>query len=433
MFAGRIGADLARELPAQAEPVPVEVETGLVDPAGREELARQMSAGAGVIRTDTSLHAAALALAAARTEGRRAAAGGLGRDQPAHGLDRPGRRGGPARGDPRLPLAGGLPGPGRRALARAPAGGPRHRRGAHRDLPGGRMSTRADERGEQRDERAGSGVPGRPRPAGAGRGPGRRGGRDVGGDRAGRPDRGRRPGRPGGRGRRRPAGRRGSVRRGGSAGGGRAGRPRRGPGRERRRAGHRDRPDPLAAHRRAHRAQPALPPVRGRHRDRAVGRRGRRHRCRDPRHPQDHARPAGAGEVRGALRRRAEPPDVPVRRRAGQGQPRARRRRRGEGVRAGPGRVPGPAGGGRVRHGGAGAGGGRGRRRPGPARQHDAGGDGRGGRDHPARGRTDRGLAAGSRLDRAAAVAETGVDYISVGALTHSAPILDIALDLRES
>jgi succinate dehydrogenase/fumarate reductase flavoprotein subunit len=44
------------------------VETGLVDPAGREELARQMSAGAGVIRTDTSLHAAALALAAARTE-----------------------------------------------------------------------------------------------------------------------------------------------------------------------------------------------------------------------------------------------------------------------------------------------------------------------------------------------------------------------------
>ncbi len=32
----------------------------------------------------------------------------------------------------------------------------------------------------------------------------------------------------------------------------------------------------------------------------------------------------------------------------------------------------------------------------------------------------------------AAAVAATGVDYISVGALTHSAPILDIALDLRE-
>jgi L-aspartate oxidase len=69
VFAGRIGADLARGLPPQADPVPADVETGLVDPAGREELARQMSAGAGVIRTDTSLHAAARALAAARTEG----------------------------------------------------------------------------------------------------------------------------------------------------------------------------------------------------------------------------------------------------------------------------------------------------------------------------------------------------------------------------
>lgn len=33
-------------------------------------------------------------------------------------------------------------------------------------------------------------------------------------------------------------------------------------------------------------------------------------------------------------------------------------------------------------------------------------------------------------LDRAAEVARTGVDYLSVGALTHSAPILDLALDL---
>lgn len=39
----------------------------------------------------------------------------------------------------------------------------------------------------------------------------------------------------------------------------------------------------------------------------------------------------------------------------------------------------------------------------------------------------------GLTLDRAQDVAATGVDYISVGALTHSAPILDIALDLRES
>jgi nicotinate-nucleotide pyrophosphorylase (carboxylating) len=39
----------------------------------------------------------------------------------------------------------------------------------------------------------------------------------------------------------------------------------------------------------------------------------------------------------------------------------------------------------------------------------------------------------GLTLDKAAAVAATGVDYISVGALTHSAKVLDIALDLRES
>ncbi|GAA0994262.1 hypothetical protein GCM10009555_086440 [Acrocarpospora macrocephala] len=39
----------------------------------------------------------------------------------------------------------------------------------------------------------------------------------------------------------------------------------------------------------------------------------------------------------------------------------------------------------------------------------------------------------GLTLDVARAVAETGVDYLSVGALTHSAPALDIALDLRSA
>lgn len=34
-------------------------------------------------------------------------------------------------------------------------------------------------------------------------------------------------------------------------------------------------------------------------------------------------------------------------------------------------------------------------------------------------------------LERAAEVAATGVDYLSVGGLTHSSPILDLALDLR--
>jgi nicotinate-nucleotide pyrophosphorylase (carboxylating) len=38
----------------------------------------------------------------------------------------------------------------------------------------------------------------------------------------------------------------------------------------------------------------------------------------------------------------------------------------------------------------------------------------------------------GLRLDNAREVAGTGVDYLAVGALTHSAPILDIACDLRE-
>jgi nicotinate-nucleotide pyrophosphorylase (carboxylating) len=37
----------------------------------------------------------------------------------------------------------------------------------------------------------------------------------------------------------------------------------------------------------------------------------------------------------------------------------------------------------------------------------------------------------GLTLDRARESAETGVDYLSVGGLTHSSPILDIALDLR--
>jgi len=39
----------------------------------------------------------------------------------------------------------------------------------------------------------------------------------------------------------------------------------------------------------------------------------------------------------------------------------------------------------------------------------------------------------GLLLSNARAVAETGVDYLSVGALTHSAPVLDIGLDFTES
>ena len=35
----------------------------------------------------------------------------------------------------------------------------------------------------------------------------------------------------------------------------------------------------------------------------------------------------------------------------------------------------------------------------------------------------------GLKLENAAAYAATGVDYLAVGALTHSAPVLDIGLD----
>jgi nicotinate-nucleotide pyrophosphorylase (carboxylating) len=46
-------------------------------------------------------------------------------------------------------------------------------------------------------------------------------------------------------------------------------------------------------------------------------------------------------------------------------------------------------------------------------------------------GRAELEATGGLTLEVARAVAETGVDHLSVGALTHSAPILDLALDLR--
>ena len=45
-------------------------------------------------------------------------------------------------------------------------------------------------------------------------------------------------------------------------------------------------------------------------------------------------------------------------------------------------------------------------------------------------GRAELEATGGLTLDRALDYAETGVDYLSVGALTHSSPIVDIALDL---
>jgi nicotinate-nucleotide pyrophosphorylase (carboxylating) len=46
-------------------------------------------------------------------------------------------------------------------------------------------------------------------------------------------------------------------------------------------------------------------------------------------------------------------------------------------------------------------------------------------------GRAELEATGGLTLDVAREYAETGVDYLSVGALTHSSPILDVALDLR--
>jgi nicotinate-nucleotide pyrophosphorylase (carboxylating) len=52
------------------------------------------------------------------------------------------------------------------------------------------------------------------------------------------------------------------------------------------------------------------------------------------------------------------------------------------------------------------------------------------GRNEPY-GRTRLEASGGLTLDRARAVAEAGVDYLAVGALTHSAPILDVGCDFR--
>jgi len=46
-------------------------------------------------------------------------------------------------------------------------------------------------------------------------------------------------------------------------------------------------------------------------------------------------------------------------------------------------------------------------------------------------GRAKLEASGGLILSNAHAYAKTGVDYLAVGALTHSAPVLDIGLDLR--
>jgi L-aspartate oxidase len=62
VFAGRIGADLARDLPPQAEPVVPDVPAWVVSSTTREGLQRAMTRGAGVIRSAPSLRATASTL-----------------------------------------------------------------------------------------------------------------------------------------------------------------------------------------------------------------------------------------------------------------------------------------------------------------------------------------------------------------------------------
>ncbi|BCJ38121.1 L-aspartate oxidase [Actinocatenispora thailandica] len=63
VFSARICADLTRDLPPQADPVPGEGAAWAVDPSVRERLQKTMSRGAGVLRSGESLAATAAELA----------------------------------------------------------------------------------------------------------------------------------------------------------------------------------------------------------------------------------------------------------------------------------------------------------------------------------------------------------------------------------
>ena len=185
---------------------------------------------------------------------------------------------------------------------------------------------------------------------------------------------------------------------------------------------------------RAHRAQFRRPPVG--HRDARPPTTSRAPQARQGAHllhAQDHAGPARAGEIRGALRRRLQPPLRARRRDPDQGQPHRGRRRHPR--RCWSARAPSPAISSRSRS--------------------------RSIRSTQLREVLDTGLAdvvlldnmdlatlreavddrspagscwrppAASRWTRIAAIAATGVDYISSGALTHSAPNFDCALDIE--
>ena len=122
-----------------------------------------------------------------------------------------------------------------------------------------------------------------------------------------------------------------------------------------------------------------------------------------------------------------EPPDGPLRRGDDQGEPRRRRgRARGGHAQGGRRGARGRRGVRRVRDARGRRHRARGRRAPAAARQHDPG---RARRVRRARRRPrDLEASGGVTLENVREIAETGVDFISVGALTHSAPALDLSL-----
>ena len=165
--------------------------------------------------------------------------------------------------------------------------------------------------------------------------------------------------------------------------------------------------------------------------DRRVRQADRAHQRARLLHAQDHARPARAGEIRGALRRRVQSSLRARRRDPDQGQPhRGRGRHRGGARRAKA--VAGhlvkieievdtldqlrevlTAGGADVAL----------LDNMSPADMRKA--------VELVAGRLVLEASGGITLETAAAIAETGVDYLSSGAITHSAPNLDVALDIE--
>ena len=199
------------------------------------------------------------------------------------------------------------------------------------------------------------------------------------------------------------------------------------------RAGHGGRRDSRAgggaADRRAHGAQLPAAAVGHRHADAPVRRRGGRPHH-GPRHAQDDAAAARAGEVRRARRRRRQPSLRPGRRHADQGQPRAPggRREQGRGADA--------RGEAETADRGRGA-----EPRARSTTRCEAGADivlldNLSTPDiieavRQCRGRAKTEISGGVTLARLPELAATGADFVSVGALTHSAPAADLSFEIE--